>query len=233
MKIAFPFGSSQLLRLGLVATMATGVLATVAGHGTMAYFTTQTTSTANLFTAGTLHLQATDGDQGPLASVSASITFTDNSGLMKPGDKVYAPIEIDNVGTLDAKYGIAYTTTSGHGNADQNLAPGLTLAIKRAGTGSASALTDCTSTNFGNAAVWQSTTRASAAMVSVGETVVDVTGGSALPVVHATADILCMEVTFADPGASNTYNNATNGNTNTTVTFTFDGLVSAAADIQN
>src|SRR5438309_11972846 len=65
MKIAFPFGSSQLLRLGLVATMATGVLATVAGHGTMAYFTTQTASTANVFTAGTLHLQATDSDQGP------------------------------------------------------------------------------------------------------------------------------------------------------------------------
>jgi len=31
---------------------------------------------------------------------------------MKPGDKIYAPIEIDNVGTLDANYGIAYTTST-------------------------------------------------------------------------------------------------------------------------
>jgi len=38
--------ASTLLSVGLVPPWATGVLATVAGHGTMAYFTTQTTSTA-------------------------------------------------------------------------------------------------------------------------------------------------------------------------------------------
>jgi hypothetical protein len=225
MKIALPFGSSQLLRLGLVATMATGVLATVAGHGTMAYFTTQTTSTANVFTAGTLHLQATDNNEGPLNSVTSTITFT---GKMKPGDKVYAPIEIDNVGTLDAKFGIAYATTT----TGTNLAPGLTLGIKRAGTGTAATIADCTGTNYADATVYQSTTRAAAAMVSAGETILAV--GSGLPVVAGAHDILCMEVVFVDTGAAvNTYNNATNDATNTTVAFTFDGLVSASAVIQN
>ena len=60
---------------------------------------------------------------------------------MKPGDAVYAPIEIDNVGTLDAVYGIKYTTTTG---GSQDLAPGLKLAIL--GTGATGSGTNDTTT---------------------------------------------------------------------------------------
>src|SRR5258706_10305559 len=66
----------EQLKLVLFGACVIGVLATMTGRGTLAYFTTQTTSTGNSFTAGTLHLQATDLNEGPSPSVSTSISFS-------------------------------------------------------------------------------------------------------------------------------------------------------------
>ena len=40
---------------------------------------------------------------------------------MKPGDTVYAPLELDNTGTLGLNYGMKYATTT----TGQDLAPAL------------------------------------------------------------------------------------------------------------
>jgi predicted ribosomally synthesized peptide with SipW-like signal peptide len=226
--LSISFNRAQRHKLVLFGALAIGVLALAAGRGTLAYFTTQTSSSGNAFTAGTLHLQASDNNEGPLASVSTSITFAN----MKPGDKVYAPIELDNVGTLSAKYGVIYATAT----TGTNLAPGLALAMRSKGAGTGTILT-CNGTTFaaavaGSTAVWGTPVRTTAPMVSAGESVVAV--GSGLVVAPAAFDVLCIEVVFTEPAsADNTYNNAVNGATNTTVTFTFDGLASAAPVITN
>src|ERR1700716_2842833 len=111
MKLGNPFSGAQLLRFGVVATLATGVLATAAGRGTLAYFTTQVTSGSNTFTAGNLHFTISDNNETATA-VSTSITPSN----MKPGDVVYAPVSLANTGSVDAKWGIKYTTTTGAAN---------------------------------------------------------------------------------------------------------------------
>jgi hypothetical protein len=243
MKLKNPFNGPQMLRFGVVATLSIGVLATAAGRGTLAFFTTQVTSNANTFTAGTLRLAVGDLDDafndGTPTAASASITFAN----MKPGDVVYAPIEIRNTGTLNAVYGIKYTTTT----TGQDLAPGLALAIRGTGAGGTgtNATTTlnanaCNATSFASAVpgtVWPEAVRTAAAMVATtGETIQAVASpATGFAVASLTGvDILCLQVAFTEPGsASNTYNNAVNGATNTTVTFTFDGLVGAAAVINN
>ena len=220
------------LKLVLFAVLAIGMLAMTAGRGTEAWFTTQVQSVTNVFTSGTLKFKAGDIDEtGVTPSVTASIGF---AATMKPGDTVYAPIEIDNVGSLAAKFGILYTTTT----TGTNLAPGLDLAIVGKGTGTGTKTnttlnaTACNATTFGTAAVWsEQTIRVNAAMVAAGETIVPVASSTLLlPAVNG-LDILCMKVTFHDSGAplslttqDNFYNNVTIGATNTTVAFVFDGL---------
>src|SRR5258708_17373684 len=111
MPFLISLGRDQLLKLVLLTALATGVLASVAGRGTLAYFTTQVTSTSNVFSAGQLHFNVNDNNQAPggLTTVTSSITLTN----MKPGDVVYAPITVSNVGTIDAQWGIKYATTAG------------------------------------------------------------------------------------------------------------------------
>jgi hypothetical protein len=246
MKLGNPFTGAQLLRFGVVATLATGVLATAAGRGTLAYFTTQVTSTGNAFTAGTLHMNIADVDQaGALTTVGSSITF---GPTMKPGDVVYAPIEIDNVGNLAAVYGITYSTTT----TGLDLADGLDLAVKASGGGTGTKATvvadsahACSAANWATGAVWTSTIQAGAGMVSglTPQTVLGVSSDTSFGAADAVGrplaatsgvETLCLRITFTEPGSGvNTYNNATNGSTNTTVLFTFDGLVHAGAVINN
>jgi hypothetical protein len=253
MKFPFRISGAALPRLVLVAAITTGALAAVAGNGTMAWFTTTPTSDTNLFTSGTLHLQIQDNNEDLSAtpySVGASIVFAN----MKPGDVVYAPIEIDNTGTLPAVYGIRYTTSN---TGDQNLAPALNLEIKHNNAGalqgtksSASGGTGCNAANFALGTHWLtgtggSGTAAPGFMLAAGETLQTVstqtvaagTNTQVLPAVGRplTAvlgakpnEVLCLAVTFVEGAGNNTYNNAVNGNTNTTVTFIFDGLASAA-----
>src|SRR3954469_4753664 len=170
MTFRFALSGAQQAKLLLVAAVTVGVLSTVAGRGTVAYFTTQVSSTANTFTAGTLHLEVADNDDAATrTSVGSSITFSN----MKPGDVVYAPIELDNTGSLDLVYGIKYVTTSGHAGADQDLADVLTLAVLGTGaTGSgttadaaADAAHACSAANFATpGTIWPAVVRASALM---------------------------------------------------------------------
>src|SRR4030081_1845693 len=113
MKFGNPFSGAQLLRSGVLATLATGVLATAAGRGTLAYFTTTNTSTGNTFAAGSLKFNiaafAPNDDIGAgLTTVANTITATD----MRPGDVRYAAMSLTNVGVGLAKYGITYTSTT-------------------------------------------------------------------------------------------------------------------------
>lgn len=97
----FPALATPRRALGM--TLAVGALATMIGGGTLAYFTTQATSTDNVFSAGSLDLaigNATD-------PTSNTVTATFNASNRKPGDTVYAPLFLKNNGTL----GLTYTAT--------------------------------------------------------------------------------------------------------------------------
>jgi len=233
MTFRLALSGAQQAKLLLVAALAVGVLSTVAGRGTVAYFTTQVKSDTNTFTAGTLHLQIGDVNGAPaVGPVSTSITF-DN---MKPGDTVYAPIELDNTGTLGLNYGVKYaTTTSG----SQDLAPALKLAILASGggTGTRAAAPDanaCSAATWATpAGIWDDSVRASAFMVAgAGQTIVTAASLPGTPGRQIDAgdnETLCLQITWPSAGADDTYNNMVNGATNTTVVFTFDGLVTADA----
>src|SRR5437773_4013458 len=141
MKFGTALSAAQWGRLVVVGALATGVLSTTAGRGTLAYFTTQVKSTANSFTAGNLHFTIADNDEVATApSVTSSMTLTN----LKPGDVVYAPLTLANTGSVDAKWGIKYTTTTGAAN----LATALKLGVVGRGTGTG-ATGDCNGTGSG------------------------------------------------------------------------------------
>jgi Camelysin metallo-endopeptidase len=146
MKFITALSAAQLGRFVLVATLATGALSTTVGRGTMAYFTTQVTSVGNTFTAGNLHFEIDDRNGNPGTSVTSSMELRN----LKPGDVVYAPVTVTNTGSINAKWGIKYTTTT---SAD-NLATALQLAIVGKGSGTAAA-TDCDSAHWADALVWK------------------------------------------------------------------------------
>jgi camelysin-like metallo-endopeptidase len=249
------FSRSQQLKLLLVAAMATGILATMAGRGTLAYFSTQVTSTADTFTTGTLHFEIAEfggsppaGAQGSSGTVASSITLTN----MKPGDVVYAPLTINNAGSLDARWGIKYTTSAG-GSTD-DLAKTLQIAIVGNGagvaTGSTTSTTDCTSTGMtatkfpeqilplGNMAVTGPTVvvdNTNAAHTTDGTYAAADTATLSLPLLHAATDLLCVEVYYpsgapgtadgshAAAGGDNAWNGDASNTYSTTLVFTMDG----------
>jgi len=233
------------MKLLLLATIATGLLATAAGRGTMAYFTTQVTSTGDQFSAGNLHFNINDNNEsaGGLTTVASSITLSN----MKPGDSVYAPITVTNVGTLDAQYGVKYAATGGA----SDLTPQLQIALVGKGSG-AGANTDCKSSSFTDTTKWNEQVAPSLATLAASHTFVasnsavapitdgawvasDTTAGAYLVLNHSGAatlssDTLCVEVTFPDGGApgslttgDNAFNAASAGTWSTTLVFTIDG----------
>ena len=96
---------SQQLKLVLFGALVIGVLATMTGRGTLAYFTAQVTSTANTFSAGNLHFSIKDNNQtgAGLTTVTSSITLSN----MKPGDSVYAPMTVANTAFFPTKSNFA------------------------------------------------------------------------------------------------------------------------------
>jgi predicted ribosomally synthesized peptide with SipW-like signal peptide len=248
--LSIALSRGQRFKLVLFGALAIGLLATMAGRGTLAYFTTQTTSTANTFTAGNLHFQIADNNDALSAvsdTTSGTVTGSIKLSDIKPGDTIYAPVSIKNAGSLDAQWGISYTTSG----STPDLANALQMGI--VGRGSASATTsaaDCTPAGFVDAPTWPERILAVAAMTPAGPTaVVDYTlaaaptGGdgafafgdvatSSLPLLHSATDMLCLQVKFPDDltlGAPDgiTHDNAWNGVTNstysTTLVFTFNG----------
>ena len=102
--------AQNLLRFMLVGVLAMGMLSMTAGSGTLAYFTTQVQSNNNTFTAGNLRFNILDSisTTGTYPSVGSSLSLLN----MKPGDVVYAPIQLNNIGNIAARFGIKYTTTT-------------------------------------------------------------------------------------------------------------------------
>jgi predicted ribosomally synthesized peptide with SipW-like signal peptide len=99
-----------MLRWMLFGVLAMGMLSLNSGSGTLAYFTTQVQSNNNTFTAGNLRFNILDSltTTGQYPSVGSSMSLLN----MKPTDVVYAPIQLNNVGNIPAKFGIKYTTTT-------------------------------------------------------------------------------------------------------------------------
>jgi hypothetical protein len=166
---------------------------------------------------------------------------------MQPGDKIYAPIEIHNLGSLDAVYGIAYSTTT----ATHDLAGGLNLAIRHLGASTAA----CTSAAFATGAfsdftapiapinltmVPSSTTPltrlvTAASAVQGGAVATGVTLGHAGALGAPTVDVLCLEVTMIDSNANDFNEVGVTGLPyyDTTITFQFDGLVADPTETRN
>jgi predicted ribosomally synthesized peptide with SipW-like signal peptide len=235
-----PFSKANRMRALTAGVLALGVLSVQVGHGTLAYFTTQATSTGNAFSAGDLHFNINDNTDGTAGhtTVASSLTLSN----MKPGDSVYAPITITNVGSLDGQYGISYTAAN-PGGTGVNLTPALRVAVVGAGSVTSTATTDCASTNFTSTALWAEQFLPSTGMLA-SATIADSTSSShptvagsfdhsadatkSVPIVHATGvDVLCVEISYpygTAPGTLTTDDNIYNtGDANTTVVFTFNG----------
>ena len=111
----------------LTGVLAVGVLAVGVRVATQALFTDTQSVGANTFTTGTVDLVT--------SPATALVTF---SG-MAPGDKVVAPIEVSNSGTLEFRYAVKSTTT------EDVLAPQLDMTVR----GPAAASTGCDAAGFG------------------------------------------------------------------------------------
>jgi camelysin-like metallo-endopeptidase len=250
------FSRTQQWKLLLVAAMATGVLATMAGRGTLAYFTTQVSSTQNAFTEGYLHYSITQYDAttagGTQAGGSGSLTTSMTLDNMKPGDVVYAPLIVQNTGSLDSRWGINYTTAKVNGGDSDDLAKALKIAIVGNGAhiaaGSTATKADCTSTGM-TSTKFPEQILPLASMYPAPTPLMDsnntahahdgtFAGGDAatksLQLAHGDTDILCVEITFPDGGVSvpdgshaavddNAWNGDASTTYSTTLTFTIGG----------
>ena len=88
----------------LVSVLCIGLVAMLAGAGTLAYFSDTETSTGNTFTAGTLNLKySTDGGETWQDGTNAYFTFSN----VAPGDPVLPTktmtFTLKNDGTIDAE----------------------------------------------------------------------------------------------------------------------------------
>lgn len=172
---------------------ALGTLSGAVWAGTFASFTDDASSSAT-FTAGTVDLVA-GGDVND-AYDFASLTVPN----MKPGDVQYAPLTIDNAGTLGFTYGMT-SSASDVGGTPAGLGAALDLEVR-----SVAAAGDC------SAAGWSTAT---SVVPAGGLTAAAITGRT---LAAASGEVLCFQVTFPDTGAG--LDNALQGSS-TTATFSF------------
>lgn len=114
-------------RLILGAAVLLGALTGLVDNGTVAYFKSSATSTANAFSAGSVDIA--NSPSSALLTVSG----------MVPGEKIYAALTVTNSGSLPLRYALASTVT----NSDSK-GLGAQLALSIAASASAS----CTSTSW-------------------------------------------------------------------------------------
>ena len=137
-RLAGPRRERSHARKILLSILAVGIVATAAGIGTFAAFSSQTQNGGNSFSAGTVVL--TDDDaSGTLLTLSTA----------KPGDTATGCIKVSYTGTLAAVVHL-------YGSVSGSLAPYLNLTVTR-GTGSSSfpsciAFAADTANYFGNGA---------------------------------------------------------------------------------
>lgn len=92
---------ASLLTIGATAALLVG--------GTFAYFSSQATSTDNVFGAGTLVLQLDDSGEGPASTITASFGGSD----IAPGATVSGYISMHNAGTIGmAEVNLSATETT-------------------------------------------------------------------------------------------------------------------------
>ncbi len=106
-----PGQGSLALRWLLFGVLAVGALSVQPSRGTLAYFTSAASSADNTFTAGTIVINVADANEGPAASVQASIGASNAS--FRPGQTVVGYVAVRNAGTLPFDYGLTYTATNG------------------------------------------------------------------------------------------------------------------------
>lgn len=116
-----------MIKYILTGVLAIGVLAVGVRVATQALFTDTQSVGANTFTTGTVDLVT--------SPATALVTFLG----MAPGDKVVAPIQVTNSGTLEVRYAVKSTTT------EDVLAAQLELTVR----GPAAASTGCDAAGFG------------------------------------------------------------------------------------
>lgn len=94
---AAPFEVTRRRTGRLRGVLALGTVVGIGAVGTLAAFSDSATVSAG-FTAGTLDIQV-DGEEGNPTPYAVVFTGAD---AMAPGDTVYAPLRVSNVGTIDA-----------------------------------------------------------------------------------------------------------------------------------
>jgi predicted ribosomally synthesized peptide with SipW-like signal peptide len=87
-------------RRTLMSVLTIVIVAVLVSGATLAYFSDTETSSGNTFAAGTLDLKVSDWNEGFGDGVTATWTLAD----MKPGDKKYGYVKVDNVGSIDANH---------------------------------------------------------------------------------------------------------------------------------
>ena len=170
---------------------ALGTLSAAVWAGTFASFTDDADATAT-FTAGTVDLVA-GGDTSD-AKDFADLTVPN----MKPGDVQYAPLAIDNAGTLGFTYDMSSAAVDG---AVTGLGDALDLEVR-----SVAAAANCSATDFASGT----------AVVAAGD--LKAASITDRPLASAGGEVLCFKVTFPDTGSG--LDNALQG-ASTTATFSF------------
>ena len=172
---------------------ALGTLSAAVWAGTFASFTDDADSSAT-FAAGTVDLVA--GGDADDAHDFADLSVPN----MKPGDVEYAPLSVDNAGTLAMTYGMTAAATDVSGT-PAGLGAALRVAVRSVG-----AAGDCT------AAGWAAGTNV------VPSSAISAASFSARALAAGGGEVLCFQVTFPDTGAG--ADNALQGAA-TTATFSF------------
>lgn len=189
----------MLLSKNLKVIAALGTLSGAVWAGTFASFTDDAGSSAT-FTAGTVDLVA--GGDADDATDFAALTVPN----MKPGEVQYAPLSVDNAGTLDFTYGMSAAATDVVGT-PSGLGAALQLAVR-----TVAAAGDCSDGGWG----------AGTDVVPGGALTSASVSGRTL--VAGSSEVLCFKVTFPDSGAG--VDNALQGAA-TTATFSFTAAQAA------
>jgi predicted ribosomally synthesized peptide with SipW-like signal peptide len=212
-------------RAYLSMVLVIGLLAMMAGLGTVAFFTSQAVSDNNTFVAGNLEIQVSDDastadPDGPAHLISASITRTN----AKPGDKAYGWIEVHNVGSLPLYYGLEYAATDSGTYVDDSGAiqnSALTQFLKLAVYTGVTKVNCAAGTVGAGTAIFGSSTMVASVTTDILDR--DSAGvGNAQQkraLNNSTTEVLCFEIDFPDSTTAGTENAGKGGTSNITFTF--------------
>lgn len=180
-------------RILLALTLLLGVLSLINGHGTLAYFTSTATSTANVFSTGTVILQISDLNEANASAISASFGAT----TFRPGDTAAGYVTVRNAGTLNLDYGVKYTATNTSGTLWVGGATNPTIEVF-----TAAATGNCTSANAAGAKTGLTSVSGAAGVSTVADTVIfDSGAGSKRTLAASGSEILCFAVAWPNGAA--------------------------------